>query len=813
MLLRLNILAFVVGTSLLQLQAELPDLILATWMLPLVIVIRLLGNSPSNIGGVVNSVLLLMVCLGLGFFWAAAFAHWRLADSLPPAWEQRDIQVVGVVANLPNKNDRSVHFQLDVERVITDGAIVPKRIALSWYKSYQSDMDEVTVPVVKAGERWRLTVRLKQPHGNANPHGFDYEAWTLERNIRAVGYVRTSIDNQRLKSMIHHPAYWVEHVREGIQQRFIQSLTDQSYSGVLTALATGDQQAIPRDPWQVFVRTGTIHLMAISGLHITLISSLVFVMVFWMWRWSSYLVLRMPARRAAVIAGLMAALSYALLSGFAIPAQRTFYMLAVVAVALWRGHFVSPSMVLAWALLGVVLLDPWATIAPGFWLSFGAIAIIMLLTVGRIGKMNWLQEWLRIQWAMTLGLVPLLLALFQQASLVSPIANAVAIPMVSFLVVPFTLLATIPSFDFMLLPAHEVLSICMTILHELDHLPHVVWQQHAPPAWTIAVAVIGIFWMFLPGSVGLGLFAGFPARWLGMVALLPMFLIPPAKPKMGELWLTVLDVGQGLAVVVRTTNHALLFDTGPSFGETDSGDRIIVPFLRGEGIHRLDVMIVSHADSDHSGGALSVLEAMPVSALLSSLKEHHPIQQAKVHKDRCRAGQSWQWDGVYFELLHPMSHDYENPKNKTNANSCVLKITSIHGSVLLPSDIEGKDESALLTRAGDKLPSTILIAPHHGSNTSSTTAFIQQVNPELTIFTVGYLNRYGHPRKGVITRYCDSGSKLLRSDTDGAIFLRFSENEWFVDRWRTSHRHYWQRKINGNYFDDYDGCQNSVYGR
>lgn len=279
MLLRLNILAFVAGTSLLQLQAELPNLILVMWLLLPVIVIRLLGDNLSNIGAIVNSVLLLMVCLGLGFFWAAAFAHWRLADALPSAWEQRDIQVVGVVANLPYKTDRSVHFQLDVEHVITDGAIVPKRIALSWYKSYQSDMGGIPLPLVKAGERWRLIVRLKQPHGNANPHGFDYEAWALERNIRAVGYVRTSIDNQHLESMIHHPAYWVEYVREDIQQRFTQILTDQFYSGVLKALATGDQQAIPRDQWQVFVRTGTIHLMAISGLHITLVSSLVFVMV------------------------------------------------------------------------------------------------------------------------------------------------------------------------------------------------------------------------------------------------------------------------------------------------------------------------------------------------------------------------------------------------------------------------------------------------------------------------------------------------------------------------------------------------------
>jgi competence protein ComEC len=273
-----------------------------------------------------------------------------------------------------------------------------------------------------------------------------------------------------------------------------------------------------------------------------------------------------------------------------------------------------------------------------------------------------------------------------------------------------------------------------------------------------------------------------------------MFVVQPPKPEAGELWITVLDVGQGLAVVARTRYHALLFDTGPRFGQTDSGARIIVPFLRGEGIRQLDALIVSHADMDHSGGALSVLAAMPVSTLLSSLDNRHPIPQAATHSMQCRAGQSWQWDGVDFELLHPVAV-YEHTQNKTNANSCVLRITSAHGSVLLPSDIGGKDESALLARAGNKLPATVLIAPHHGSDTSSTIAFIQKVNPALTIFTVGYRNRYDHPREAVVARYRNLGSQQLRSDVDGAILLRFADHGWFVDSWRGIHRRYWQHSI------------------
>ncbi|PXW85456.1 competence protein ComEC [Nitrosomonas sp. Nm84] len=803
MLSRLNILAFVSGTGLLQQQDKLPELTWILGLLLLVIVIGWLRRYQSAGLIIVNNILLWIVFFGLGFLWAAAFAHWRLADSLPSQWERQDIQIIGVIASLPQKNDRSARFQFDVEQVATEGAIVPQRIALSWYKNrqFELDSDEMSQPVMKVGQRWQLMVRLKQPHGNANPHGFDYEVWALERNIRATGYIRNSVDNHLLDHMVDHPSYWIEHVREEIQQRFTDVLMDHTYAGVLKTLATGDQYVIPRDQWQVFIRTGTIHLMAISGLHITLVSSLVFALVFRLWRCNSYLVLRLPARRAAVIAGLIVAFGYAMLSGFAIPAQRSLYMLAVVAIALWRGQFTSPMTVLMWALLWVVLLDPWATIAPGFWLSFGAIAIIMLVTVGRIGKIHWFRGWLRIQWAITLGLIPLLLGLFQQVSLVSPVANAIAIPLVSFVVVPLVLLATIPWFDFLLPLAHEALSVGMTLLQWLSHLSDAVWEQHVPPMWTILVAILGMVWMLLPGSLGLGFFAGFPARWLGVLALLPMFLLQPLKPEAGELWLTVLDVGQGLAVVARTEHHTLLFDTGPSFGESDSGARIIVPFLRGEGVRQLDALIVSHADMDHSGGALSILTAMPVGTLSSSLDHQHPIQQAAMHKVQCRAGQSWQWDDVDFELLHPVAYGDKNSQNKTNANSCVLKITSIYGSVLLPSDIGNKDESALLARAGDKLSATVLIAPHHGSNTSSTHAFIQQVNPALTIFTVGYHNRYDHPREAVVARYRKLGSQLLRSDADGAILLRFTKNGWFADSWRELRRRYWQQSMDQYYTD------------
>lgn len=794
MLLRLNILAFILGVSLLQRQAELPELIWALGFLPVFAITFYLLHTPSAALVIAGKILLSIFFLGIGFFWAATFAHWRMADTLPPIWEGRDIQVVGVVANLPQTSDRSVRFRFNVEEILTKSAIVPKHISLSWYKNRNKLTGKTALPSIQVGERWQLTVRLKRPHSNANPHGFDYEAWALERNIRAVGYVRPTEDSLRLNEMVNRPRYWIERTRQQIQQRFTQILSKQAYAGVLVTLATGNQRAIPSDQWQVFTRTGTNHLMAISGLHITMVSTMVFALAYWLWRCSPSLVLRLPARRAAVITGLIMAFGYTLLSGFAIPAQRAFCMLAVVAIALWRGQFTSATMVLSWALLIVVILDPWATLSPGFWLSFGAIAIIMLVTVGRIGKLHWLTGWLRIQWAITLGLAPLLLTLFQQVSVISPIANAIAIPLVSLVVVPLTLLATIPLFDFILPLAHTALSLGMAGLTWLSETPHAVWQQHAPPAWTIGIAIMGIIWMLLPGSLGPGFFSGFPARWLGLVALLPMFLVIPPKPTSGELWLTVLDVGQGLAVVARTKNHTLLFDTGPSFGHSDSGSRVIAPFLRGEGIRKLDAMIVSHADSDHSGGALSVMDTMPVNTIISSLKDDHPIQRATQNRQPCYAGQSWQWDGVYFEMLHPLTKDYDNPSRDTNAASCVLKITSDHGSILLPADIGRSGENALLARDRDALPSTVLVAPHHGSNTSSTTAFIHQVNPDLTIFTVGYRNRYGHPREEVMARYRTLEGEKLRSDSDGAILLRFTDDGLLVERWRTLHRRYWQQK-------------------
>lgn len=799
---RLGILSFVLGVGLLQWQADLPAMPLVFFLFPLFAGVIVCWSGQAHAVRFISRCLLLVFLLGCGYFWAAGKAYWRLADSLPEDWEGKDVQITGFVSNMPLYTDRKVGFLFYVEHVITPHAHVPKRISLSWYNNKTGDDGRTVLPVINPGERWQMTVRLKRPHGTANPHGFDYEKWVLERNIRAVGYVREADDNIRLEAITGWSLYRIEQVRQHIQQRFDRILQGQPYAGVLKTLVTGDQRAISSDHWEIFTRTGTNHLMAISGLHISLVATLVYGLVFSLWRYSGFLLLHIPARRAAVMAGLGAALGYALLSGFAIPAQRAFIMLAVVAVAVWRNRMISPSMVLAIALFVVVLIDPWATLSAGFWLSFGAVAIIMLVTIGRINTSGatarW-TGWLRIQWAITLGLIPLLLALFQQLSIVSPFANAIAIPLISSIVVPLTLLSALPGLDFPLTMAHGVLSFVMEFLQWFSALPLSVWQQHTPPFWTIPTAIAGVVWLLLPGGLGLGFFSGFSARWLGLLAILPLFLVLPDKPPDKALWLTVLDVGQGLAVVAQTHDHALLFDTGPSFGESNSGIRVIIPFLRGAGIRQLDTMVVSHADSDHSGGALSILDTVLVDTFFSSLDQTHTLaQSAQLATGRhihCHTGQSWNWNGVLFEMLHPFPEIYQNPHRKTNPSSCVLKITTEYGSVLIPADIDRQSEQNLLAYLPQRLPSTVLIAPHHGSLTSSSSAFVRQVNPDVAIFTVGYRNRFGHPRPEVVTRYREIGASLLRSDCNGAVSIRFEPHGLVISGWRQTRLRYWYQKI------------------
>ena len=779
---RLNILVFAAGVLAVQF---LPDLPSRAFWLGGVAAAALLTGAALFPGGRRRRVLFALAALLAGVAWSLMRADLRLAEELPPDWEGRDMIVVGVVAEMPQSFARGERFVFAVEKVLTEGASLPGRIMLSWYQPGH-DAPMPMRGMVAPGERWQMTIRLKRPHGNANPHGFDYEAWLLERGIRATGHVRPQSPPQRIAAFVPEPGYIIEWLRYQVRDRFLAALpeSDHPYTGILVALAVGDQRAIQGEFWRVFARTGTTHLMSISGLHVTMVAALVAGLVGTLWRRVPRLMVALPAQRAAVLAGWMAALAYALLSGFSVPAQRTAYMLSVAAIALLSGRRTVPSRVLAAALLLVLLIDPWAVLAPGFWLSFGAVSLLFYVAVGRESgeragsagsrlRMT-LAAWGTTQWAVTIGSLPLLLLFFQQFSLISPLANAIAIPIISFIITPLALLAIVlPSgwMSWLLQLDHALLSLLMEMLIRMAELP--VFERPAPPHVAVWLAMLGVVWLLMPRGV--------PARGLGIVLLLPALLFQPVRPDNGKARVTVLDVGQGLAVVVQTASKTLLYDSGPLYSaESDAGQRIVVPYLRAIGVSALEAMVITHSDTDHSGGAASVMTAMPVGRLLSSIPE--------LPGDACTDGQAWEWEGVRFRMLHPQAQVAEGRRVKPNHQSCVLRIEAAGKVMLLTSDIEATDERTMLANDAAAVRADILLVPHHGSRTSSTPEFVAAVGARDVVYPVGYRNRFGHPRADVVARYGDA--RIWRTDQHGAITFELGGDVPPV-AWREAHPRYW----------------------
>jgi competence protein ComEC len=466
-------------------------------------------------------------------------------------------------------------------------------------------------------------------------------------------------------------------------------------------------------------------------------------------------------------------------------------MLSVVALALWMGRLSSITHVLCAALGVVVLLDPWAVLWPGFWLSFGAVAVILFGGHGRIGpretgfKAN-LKTAGRTQWSVTLGLVPLTMLLFGQVSLVSPLANAIAIPLVSFIVTPLALLGSLspaPLSGWLLLAAHAVIEGLAVLLAHLAHMPAAVWRAPAPQAWVFLLALGGTLWMLMP--------RGWPHRWAGAAAWLPLLLQIPEHPEPGRFRVIAFDVGQGMALLVETAGHRLLYDTGPGYAPgADAGSRVLLPYLRMRGIAELDGMVVSHSDTDHTGGALAVLGEAKVGWLASSLPPSHPVARAAQRHLHCAAGQRWDWDGVHFEMLHPTADSYADSGSKPNARSCTLRITNGRTAILLAGDIEAPQEAALISSRAEALRADVLLAPHHGSGTSSTQAFLQAVHPSVGVFQVGYRNRYKHPKKEVYERYGQLGIERLRTDELGALSLDFDASVE-TQAYRRQYARYW----------------------
>lgn len=719
----------------------------------------------------------------LAFGLAGARGAWRVAETLPPVLEGRDLIVTGRIARLPQVDAEGLHFLFVPDAAHSpDGEPVtlPPRLWLAWPRAGLGDGGFAGPPErALAGERWQLPLRLKRPHGAMNPEGFDAELWLFEQGIGAVGSVRAAAptDPKRLDG----PRWWrpdeqLDAARQRWRDAALLQGTDPLVAGVLAALTVGDQSAIDAPGWALFRQTGVAHLMSISGLHITLFAWLASRLIARLWRASPRLMHAWPTPFAARWGGVLLAAGYALVAGWGVPAQRTVWMLALTVGLLQLGLRWPPLLVCLAAGTAVAALDPWALLQPGFWLSFVAVALLIAShppePEGEEAPTGWrerlratLQAALRQQVVATLALAPLTLLLFEQISLVGFVANLLAVPWVTLVVTPLALAGLLVPPLWAL--AAWALQPLLWVLGLFAQVPLAVWTVPAAPAWAGTLGLVGGALLVLP--------LPWRARLAGLPLLLPLLWPAIERPAPGHFELLAADVGQGSAILVRTANHLLLHDTGPRYGQdNDAGQRVLLPLLRARGEHRIDSLVLSHRDTDHVGGAAAVLAALPAGELRTGLEPGHPLREATgpagepVTQVDCAAGQSWQWDGVRFEVLHPPA-DAWRPGTKPNAMSCVVRVQDAQGrSALLTGDIEAPGEQALAEQLGPALKTDVLVVPHHGSQTSSTAAFLAAVQPSQAVIQVGYRSRFGHPHPAVLARYAAAGIPVARTDHCGA---------------------------------------------
>jgi competence protein ComEC len=753
--------AFLLGHCCIHCLPRLP-----AWHWSLALLAAALG-----LAGVGRFKLLAIFLAGLG--WALLNCGSRSAGDLLPALEGRDLLVRGYVASIPTETGADSQFLLDVAE--PRGGVSP-RIRLVWYRV---NVDGASAP--RAGELWQLVVRLKRRNGFANPGGADHEAQLYREGIGATGYVRDDARNTRLAAPSLR--YAVTRARGWISNRIHDAVPGGHMLGVLQGLAVGDTQAMSTEQWRVFAATGTTHLMAISGLHISMVAALAAWLGGAIVRWPSAQARGWNAMHGQVIAGTAAALAYSALAGLSVPTQRTLLMLAIYFASRWYRRNLTATHALGLSLVGVLLLDPFAPLAPGAWLSFGAVAIILLAVAGRVRRDGPIAAFVRVQTAVTIGLLPLLLVVFGGVSLLSPLANAIAIPLFTLLVVPAVLLGAcvasvwLPAGEWVLALPVAVLQWTWPLLQWLAERPLALWYFPQPSTPVLCALVAGTLLLVMPGI--------WPTRLAGALLCLPVILHRIPAPDVGNFELTMLDVGQGLAVVVRTQAHVLVYDAGPAFPTgRDAGELAVLPFLRNRGVRHVDTLVVSHGDLDHRGGVNSVLAAMPVARILAG-PSVGPLLQASAP---CRRGQRWTWDGVQFEILHPARSGLASD----NDSSCVLLVHSSAGSALLAGDVEAAAESALV--ASGLARATTVVVPHHGSLTSSTAPFVAASRPALALVSSGYRNRWGLPRRAIVERWRAAGARLLTTADSGAIEITFvAGRPPFAREYRRSQRRYWHR--------------------
>lgn len=713
-----------------------------------------------------------------GCGWALFRADLILADKLEPGLEGKTLVAYGQVVSLPEQRGEGLRFEFEIKELTApDGRRWrgPGKARLNWHR-------DSAAPV--PGQYWNLLVRLKQPYGFMNPGGFDYEGWLFQHRIRATGYVVESGNNNFSG---HQQGQWINRARYHLRDGIIDSLKTNQYTGLVLALSLGDRSLIGAEAREVLIRSGTNHLLAISGLHISLFAALFFMLARRLWSAGGRFPLYLPAPRVAVVAAILAATGYSLLAGMSIPTQRSLIMVAAVMLGMLNYRRYPVSSIFCATLLLVLLVDPFAVMDAGFWLSFGAVAVITYGMVCRVEVNTFWWRWGRTQILVAVGLLPLLLQLFGQYSLAGLAANYVAIPWVSFVVTPLAIAGTAflnlaePLGTLCLQLADAALGLLWPALDSLAGRDHAVWWHASASLWISLTALVGVVIVLMP--------AGLPARWAGLVWMLPLVFGVRDRPAEGELWFSLLDVGQGLAAVVHTRQHTLVYDTGANFSENfNAGTAVVIPYLNQAGAGRIDMLIISHGDNDHIGGARAVLAAFPDTPVLTSVPRKFNHQRV----EPCHAGQSWHWDGVTFAILHP---DTGNSLPGENNQSCVLRVTGPgQRAVLFSGDIEKEAEHRLVRNHRQALRAKVLIAPHHGSKTSSTPEFITAVAPELVLFPAGYRNRFRFPNKDIISRYTDRGIAVHDSAKDGAILIKLHQSGMSVSRYRHAAKRFWHTR-------------------
>ena len=689
-------------------------------------------------------------CL-IGFGCAGLQATLVLSAQLPPSWEKRDLLIEGRIADLPQAELRRTRFRFLVDDDDSQPApLRGKLLQLSWYDDFDAKEPGPRTQL-RAGARWRMVVQVRAPRGLSNPGGFDSERHALSQRIAATGYVHEAGRARQLSKPEGIDAW-----RERMSAR-IEAAVPSASSRYVRALALGDTRGLEDRDWEILRAAGVTHLIAISGFHVGLVAGFFALCASGLWRRAPGWARRIPRQQAAGLAGLLGALGYAALAGFALPTVRTVLMIAVVALAGLSRRPVRVVDSLALAMIAVLLFDPLSMLAAGFWLSFAGVAWLAWCLPQ---SQHWAKGFLSAQGAAILGLLPLTVALFGQASAVGPLINLIAIPWWSLVVVPLSLIGTAleavhtGAGAWAWQTAAWCFDLTWPLFTRLAESRFSLWWLPEAAWYALPLALSGAFWLLLPRGV--------PGKPLAVLLWLPLLWPNLESPGQGEVELLVIDVGQGLSVLVRTADHALLYDTGPAVRDGfDAGERAVVPALRALGVSRLDRVVLSHGDNDHAGGFASVSALLPVGQSLTP--EGSPVPT----DSPCVAGQSWQWEGVLFRFLHPTLHfPYLG-----NEASCVLRIETEYGAILLTGDIGEVIERELLRRDPASLRAEVVLAAHHGSGGSSDPGFVSATGARLALVSAGFANRFGHPKREVVNRWQGQGAEVLNTAESGAIRL------------------------------------------